>query len=490
MEEEIFINATQGECRIAIAERGLLRDIFIERTHNPRTIGNIYKGKVTRVLPGMDSAFIDIGNERDAFIHIKDLLNSASAIFTKDNFKYTRRSISEILHEGQELLVQVTKEPSGTKSQSITSNISLASRYLVYMPYSSQVVISQRIEDQKERERLKDAILSILKNQDGFIVRTAAENVDIYDIYKDAKLLIDRWSKVLDKSKKAIPPAQIYKELPLPLRVVRDTVGDQTTRIRVDRQETMDSLESFIAEFIPSKSKILELAINEEPIFDIHKLEDQISSAIDQRVPLKSGGYLVIEQTEAMTTIDVNTGVFVGRKDHEETIFKTNLEAASLIPWQLRLRNVGGVVVIDFIDMGNEAYKEQVLRTLEKGQQTDRVKWNLSQISDFGLVELTRKRDGSSLVSVICEPCECCRGRGFVKTADTVCLEILNEIRRRAGRYKEAFLITASESIVDELINSDPNRIDLLSKALGIEIQLRGEASYNQEQFDVIGLSI
>ena len=486
MSEEIIINVTQHESRVAVVEQGLLQEIFIERSHTPGTVGNIYKGRVVRILPGMQSAFVDIGQERTAFIHISDLVDSHSR--SPDDATPT---IAEVLHDGQELLVQVTKEPIGTKGARITTNLSLASRYLVYLPNTHHIGISQRIESDPERERLKDILLAIQSEEsgDGFIVRTAAEDVDPEGIGRDAAALRGRWARVLAESGQVQAPSMLYEDLPLPLRIMRDIINGETRRIRVDRHATFKTLHQFIDDFIPDCAPRLELAANETPLFDEHNLEDQIDAALDRRVDLRSGGYLIIDQTEAMTTVDVNTGAFVGRRDLEETIYRTNLEAAAVIPRQLRLRSIGGIVIIDFIDMVDEEHKRQVLRSLEKGQQSDRVKWKVTRISELGLVEMTRKRTHESLLRMVCEPCEYCNGRGYVKTAESVCLEIFKEIQRRALRWKEGHcLIMASQGVIDRLLDEEAPCVAELSDTMGAEIRLQVEPSYSQEQFDVVAM--
>jgi ribonuclease G len=489
MAEEIIINVSQHESRVAVVEQGLLQEIFIERSHSPGTVGNIYKGKVLRILPGMQSAFVDIGHERSAFMHVSDLVDSHETMMEERGADYSFPPINELLHDGKEILIQVTKEPIGTKGARITSSISLASRFLVYLPETAHIGISQRIEGETERERLKAALQVVQGKSDGFIVRTAAEDVALEEIYEDADRLRQRWAKIVADQQGCAAPGLIYEDLPLPLRVMRDIINQQTARILVDKQSTFSALSRFLEDFIPTKTDCLEHVGDQVPLFDAHNLEDQVDAALDRRVPLKSGGYLIIDQTEAMTTVDVNTGAYVGRKDLEETIYRTNLEAASSIPRQLRLRNIGGIVIIDFIDMLDDEHKRQVLRILEKGQQSDRVKWKITQISELGLVEMTRKRTHESLLRMLCEPCDNCGGRGFIKTAESVCLEIFKEIQRKARLNRDkGCLIMASQSVIDRLLDEDASCISELAGALGAEITFQLEASYSQEQFDVVEL--
>ncbi len=489
MAEEIIISVSPLETRVAVVEQGLLQEIFLERFHTRGTVGNIYKGKVVRILPGMQSAFVDIGQERAAFMHITDLVDSHELVMKERGEEPQYPPINQILHDGQEILVQVTKEPISKKGARASSSISLASRFLVYMPSTSHIGISQRIEDEAERERLK-ALLAKIHDPalgDGFIVRTACERAEEEEIIRDAELLRNRWQSVKEDVAGSKAPALIYEDLPLHLRVMRDIITRNTIRILVDNKSIHGLLEKFLRDFIPEKLSCLELSSIETPLFDAHHLEDQIEAALEQKQPLKSGGYLIIDQTEAMTTVDVNTGAYVGRRDLEDTIYRTNLEAAASIPRQLKLRNIGGIVIIDFIDMINEEHKRQVLRTLEKGQQSDRVKWNITEISDLGLVEMTRKRTSESLLKMMCEPCETCSGRGFVKTTESVCLEIYREIHRKALLFKDQdCLIMASQSVVDRLLDEDAVCISELSRILNANIRLQVESSYTQEQFDVV----
>ena len=487
MAEEIVINVSPHETRVAVVENGLLQEIFVERTHTRSTVGNIYKGKIVRILPGMQSAFVAIGQEKAAFMHITDVVEATGNPDHRLSHKDLPPIVS-ILHEGKELLVQVSKEPIGTKGARITSNISFASRYLVYMPNSNHVGISQRIEDEEERERLRGLLHEVGAGEtDGFIVRTASEGISGEEICRDAKLLRARWRKVQEEAGETEPERLVYEDLPLPLRAMRDIINAGTQRIVVDDKDLHDALSRFLTDFIPDKLNSLCLTETDSQLFATHNLEDQIEQALDQQVPLKSGGYLIIDQTEAMTTVDVNTGAFVGRKDLEETIYRTNLEAALAIPRQLRLRNIGGIVIIDFIDMLDEEHKRQVLRTLEKGQQADRVKWNISQISDLGLVEMTRKRTRESLMKMLCEPCETCNGRGFIKSAESVCPEIFRDITAQRSDFERGgCLVMASQSVVDRLIDEDADVVKSLSGLIGVPIRIEVESSYNQEQFDVV----
>jgi len=486
MAEEIIINVSPHETRVAVVEQGVLQEVFVERFHTRSTVGNIYKGKVMRVLPGLQSAFVGIGHEKAAFLHVTDLTKSHET-FEEENGESSTPLIQDLIHEGQELLVQVTKEPIGTKGARITTNLSLASRFLVYMPETTHVGISQRIESEEERDRLRGIVAVIHDGNDGFIVRTASEGARETDVLRDAELLRARWETVGEDARAAKAPALIYEDLPLHLRAMRDIINEQTTRIVVDDHQICEFLKGFLGDFIPDKQFCLEEVPEETNLFDAHNIEDQLQRALDRNVPLKSGGYLIIDQTEAMSTVDVNTGAFVGRKDLEETIYRTNLEAAAIIPRQLRLRGIGGIVILDFIDMIDEEHKRQVLRTLEKGQHSDRVKWNISEISDLGLVEMTRKRTHESLLKTMCETCPTCDSRGFIKSAESVCLELFREIQRKARDFQQNdCLILAAQSVIDRLIDEESACIQELSDKLEVDIRFQVETAYSQEQYDVV----
>lgn len=485
MAEEIFINVSANETRVGVVEQGLLQEIFIERTETRSTVGNIYKGQVVRILPGMQSAFVDIGQQKAAFMHVTDLIDGHE-VFDKDP-DAEHPAISSLLHDGQQLLVQVTKEPIGTKGARITTNLSMASRFLVYLPGSSHIGISQRIEDDDERDRLKNILVNISDTDEGFIVRTAAEHAKEEDIQKDAGYLRLKWQNVQELGSSVSSPYLVHEDLPLALRVMRDIINVKTTNILVDDSGTFDVMSRFLGDYIPEQLPNLSEFTNDQVLFDMHQIEDQIEAALDRKVGLKSGGYLIIDQTEAMTTVDVNTGAFVGKKDLEETIYRTNLEAASAIPRQLRLRNIGGIIIIDFIDMINDEHKRQVLRMLEKGQQSDRIRCNVTQISELGLVEMTRKRTYGSLLKMMCEPCEVCDGRGFIKSAESVCLEIFKNLqRKRSDIAGKQCLIMASQSVIDRLIDEQAQNVVELAKLLTTSISYQVEPGYTQEQYDIV----
>jgi ribonuclease G len=488
MDEEILINVAQRETRVAVLEQGLLQHIFVERSHARGIVSNIYKGKVLRILPGLQSAFVDFGHSKAGFIHVTDLIEMRVSADPDDDPPELPR-IETLLKENQEILVQATKEPIGTKGARMTTNLSLASRYLVYLPGSTHIGVSQKIEEEKTRDELHRMIESIPEagQKDGFIARTAAEMVQPHEILREAELLRNFWDSIKQKSRNQNAPVILYEDLPLHLKVLRDLISQNTQEIVVDSQAIYDKLAHFISDFIPHKAECLKLRDDEVPLFDTYNIEDQIQNALEAKVSLKSGGYLIIEQTEAMATIDVNSGGFIGRKDLEETIYRINLEAASAIPRQLRLRNMGGIIILDFIDMLDEDNKRHVLRVLEKGLQQDRVKCRITEISELGLVEMTRKRAYETLANRLCELCPNCGGKGLIRTAETICYEIFREIQRKHRDFdRHDCLIMASQPVIDRLLDEDAATLSDLSKALDVDIRFQVEVTYSQEQFDVV----
>lgn len=502
MSEEILINVTPVETRVALVENGMLQEVYIERSSNRGIVGNIYKGRVVRVLPGMEAAFVDIGLERAAFIHVSDIVSSPDA----EKPMPEDADIALLLREGQTLIVQVIKDPIGTKGARLTTQLSIASRYLVYMPGLSHIGISQRIEDELERERLRQLILSCqsqITSADqkektesearahelsaGFIARTAAEGAGEEEFKADVRFLLRLWKKLQQRIKDYPAPSVIYQDLPLFTRAIRDLVKPQTEKIRIDSNESYSIVKEFAENFLIDVSDRLEYYPGERPIFDLYNVDDEIQKALGRKVQLKSGGYLIIDQTEAMTTIDVNTGGFVGHRNLEETIFKTNLEAARTIGRQLRLRNLGGIIILDFIDMEDEEHKRQVLRMLEKMLERDHARTTVSCVSELGLVEMTRKRTTESLGQTLCEPCHVCEGTGLLKTAETVCYEIMREILRVNRAYDaQAFLVMASQNVVDRLLDEESDNVADLETFIGKQIKFQVEVMYNQGQFDVV----
>lgn len=489
MSEELLINVTPRETRVAIVENGVLTEIFIERASRLGLVGNIYKGKVQRVLPGMQAAFLDIGLERTAFLHASDIHVPHNG--DNDNGKPSVEEISKLLYQGQTLLVQVVKDPLGTKGARLCTQLSFAARFLVYLPDVDHIGISQKIEKEEERQRLKDLVESHRAEfgGGGYIIRTVAEGVSEKEVLADMKFLHKVWTEIQDKAKTDPAPSLIYEDLRLVMRTMRDQVGSgaDIEKIRIDSKENYEKVVKFANKFIPEMVPKIEYYPGERPIFDLYNVEDELQRALELKVELKSGGYLIIDQTEAMTTIDVNTGAFVGHRNLEETIFKTNLEAAQAIVRQLRLRNLGGIIILDFIDMQDAEHRRQVLSALEKYLQTDRAKSYISDVSELGLVQMTRKRTRESLEHILCESCPTCQGRGSIKTAETVCYEIFREVIRESRQYNaKQLLVLASPDVVELMVDEESTSVAELEEFINKPIKFQVETLYTQEQFDVV----
>jgi ribonuclease G len=491
MSKEILINITPQEVRVATLENGLLHDLYIERSRSRGLVGNVYKGKVVRVLPGMEAAFVDIGLEKAAFLHVSDV---AQKYTRQNNSSHENKNTGEVAHigqvlrEGQEILVQVLKEQLGTKGARLTTNITIPSRYLVFMPNANNIGVSSRIEDEEDRERLKNNLIEQehrIKDA-GYILRTAAEVADNEAIASDIKYLNRLWQNINNSS--AIKVGNVvHRDLPLYLRVLRDMVDEDLEVIRVDSRETCITMLEFAEKYVPEVADFIEHYPGERPIFDLHGVEDEIQKGLERKVQLKSGGYLIIDQTEAMTTVDVNTGAYVGSRNLEETIFKTNLEAAQGIARQLRLRNLGGIVILDFIDMVEQEHKRQVMRALEKALEKDHARTSICEVSSLGLVEMTRKRTRESLEHVLCGTCPTCEGRGSIKTAETVCYEIFRDILREARQFDaKELLVLAGQDVVDLLVDEESSSLAELEGFIGIPIRFQVESLFTQEQYDVV----
>ena len=489
MSEEILINVTPRETRVALVENGVLQEIFIERAGRRGIVGNVYRGRVCRVLPGMQAAFVDIGLERAAFLHASDV--GSRNLEGETNGNGGQNNIAELLHEGQEISVQVNKDPLGTKGARLTTQITIPSRYLVFIPEIPNVGISQKIESEAERVRLRDIIQLFMSEQSGggFIARTAAEGASTDALRADMLFLQKLWQSIAEKERTAEAGTLVYGDLPLTIRVMRDMLDDNIERVRIDSRETHQRAITFCDQFMPDMQTQVEYYPGERPIFDIYGVEDEIQKALERKVQLKSGGYVILDQTEAMTTADVNTGGYVGHRNQEETIFKTNLEAAQAIARQLRLRNLGGIIIIDFIDMQVEEHKRQVLRALEKCLEKDHAKTHITEVSSLGLVEMTRKRTSESLEHVMCETCPTCGGRASLKTAETACYEIFREILRESRQFDtEQLLVLASQEVVDLLIDEESDSLAELEAFIGKPIKFQVETLYTQEQYDVVPL--
>ncbi|MEK6592798.1 MAG: ribonuclease G [Pseudomonadota bacterium] len=482
MTEEILINVTPQETRVAVIEHGVTQELHIERISARGLVGNVYMGRVVRVLPGMQSAFIDIGGERAAFLHVAD-------IWGNRHNGAPSTPIEKLLAEGQNLMVQVVKDPLGTKGARLSTQISIAGRFLVYLPQESHIGISQRIEDEEERQHLREKLQQLLPPEEkgGFIIRTMAETASDRELTLDIEYLRKLWRDIREKARAAAPLTPLYQDLNLSLRVLRDFVHDETARILIDSRESFQGMREFAQEFTPNVSQRIEHYQGERPLFDLYGVEDEIEKALARRVDLKSGGYLIIDQTEALTTVDVNTGGFVGGRSFDDTIFKTNLEAAQVIARQLRLRNLGGIIIVDFIDMDTEEHKNAVLSEFRKALARDRTRMTVNGFTQLGLVEMTRKRTRESLAHVLCEPCPVCEGRGELKTAQTVCYKILRELLRESRQFNaREFRILASQQVIDMFLDEESQGLAMLSDFIGKPVSLQVESVYNQEQFDIV----
>ena len=487
MAQEILINVTPRETRVALVENGVLQEVSIERERRRGLVGNVYVGKVVRVLPGMQAAFVDAGLERTAFLHVNDIIlppPGAEGVPPRRS-----ENISELLTEQQRILVQVVKDPIGSKGARLTTNITLPSRYLVLLPHQPSVGVSARIEDEAERARLKAIGQAFLDEGDenGYIVRTAAEQASEEALRADRDFLRKLWDSIRQRAEHAQPGTLVHEDLPLSLRSMRDLAAGEVEKVRIDSRENHQRLLDFCEQFLPEIAPRIEYYPGERPIFDLYGVEDELQKALERKVVLKSGGYLIIDQTEAMTTIDVNTGAYVGHRTLAETIFKTNLEAAQAIARQVRLRNLGGIIIIDFIDMLEAEHQRQVLRALEKALERDHAKTQISGVSALGLVEMTRKRTRESLEHILCQPCPTCMGRGSLKTAETVCYEIFREIMRAARQFEaKQLLVLAAQEVVDLMLDEESASVAQLEEFIGRPIKLQAEPLYTQEQFDVV----
>ena len=484
--EEILVNVTPSEVRAALLENGILQEVHIERAARRGVISNIYNGRVTRVLPGMQAAFIEIGLQRTAFLHVSDIVKRQNGENGSDEIP----NIRDLVREGDDLLVQVVKNPLGNKGARLTTFITLPSRHLVLLPKGDTVGISARIENEEERDRLRSVIEELLDEQGldcGVIVRTVAEGAEIDGLRGDLKYLTKLWEVIQQRCSKAGVKTLVHEDLSLPLRVLRDFVTSNVDHILVDSEEDFAAMQDFSANFLPEMAPMLELYRRRRPIFDLHAIEDEISKSLDRNIPLKSGGYIIFDQTEAMTTIDVNTGGYVGHRNLEETIYRTNLEAAVSIARQLRIRNLGGIIIIDFIDMEEEGHRENVLHLLEESLSKDHARHQVTPLSSLGLVEMTRKRTRESLQHVLCEDCPSCDGRGFVLTAETVCFEVFREVIRQSRQFEfDQAMVLAHQNVIDLLLDDHAPSLAKLEGQTGKIIRLQPESLYLQDQFDVV----
>ena len=489
MQQDILINWSPQETRVAIIEHGAVQELHVERTLERGLVGNVYLGKVSRVLPGMQSAFIDIGLERAAFLHVADVWNPPAEGETISAARATQSQtpIERQVFEGQSLMVQVIKDPIGSKGARLSTQISIAGRLLVFLPQDDHIGVSQKIP-LAQREELRNRMQSICGSQGGgFILRTNAEDASDSELTEDIAYLRKAWARVKEASITLPAQSLLHQDLNLLQRVLRDLVGEGTQTIRVDSREQFEALRAFGTEFMPLTAQKLQHYKGERPIFDLYSVDEEISKALGRRVDLKSGGYLIVDQTEALTTVDVNTGGYVGARNFDDTIFKTNLEAAQAIARQLRLRNLGGIIIADFIDMGREDHKEEVLAEFKKQLQRDRVKTMAGGFSQLGLVEMTRKRTRESLAHMLCEPCAACEGKGIVKTARSVAYDIFREILREARQFHpREFRIVASPKVIELFLDEESQHLAGLSEFIGKPVSLQSETAMGQEQFDIV----
>jgi ribonuclease G len=504
MSAEVLINIAPRETRAALLEGGVLQELFIERASRRGLVGNIYKGRITRVLPGMQAAFVDVGLARTAFLHVNDIVSgdarfdaqrvaAATASGGPGGLPETMREealdIRRLVNQGDDIVVQVVKDPMGAKGARLTTFVTLPSRYLVFMPRGHGIGISARIEEEGERQRLREAMQAIVgdSHPGGYIVRTAGEGVDPGRLATDLDYLERLWLHVRERSLRAAPGDLVHEDLPLALRVLRDELGRGVERVLVDDEAELARLQRFVEDFSPSRAPRLDLHPGPRPLFDLHGVEEEINRALERKVPLKSGGYLVFDQTESMTTIDVNTGGFVGHRNLEDTIFRTNLEAAVAIARQLRLRNLGGIIIIDFIDMRDEAHREQVLAALRQALAGDHAQTQVASISPLGLVEMTRKRTRESLEHLLCETCPTCEGRGSIRSVETVCGDIFREILRQARQFdSRELLVLAHQDVVERLLGDESPVLAELEAGTGRPIRLQAESLYEVDRYDVV----
>ena len=491
MTVEIFLNTGPRETRAALIEGGVVQEVYIERSGRRGLVGNLYKGRVMRVLPGMQAAFVDIGLERTAFLHAADIASAPpeeTVVGLESPAAAAVEDVRRLVAAGDEILVQVINDPIGTKGARLTTFVTLPARYLVYLPRAEGIGVSARIEDDAERQRLKAAVGELRQGESGgYILRTAAQGVAPESLREDLLYLRKLWRHVRSRAAEVSAGSRVHEDLPLALRILRDELARGVTSVRVDSPAEQARMTAFASEFMPEAAVRIELHAGPRPIFDLHGIEEEIARALDRKVPLKSGGHLVIDQTEAMTTIDVNTGGYVGHRNLEETTFRTNLEAAASIGRQLRLRNLGGIIIIDFIDMSDEWHRRQVLEALERSLSGDRAQNHIVSLSPLGLVEMTRKRTRESLEQLMCEPCRACEGRGFIKTAETVCNEIFREIVRQSRQpAARELLILAHPDVVDRLLEAEAATVAELEAQVGRPVRLQSETLYGIDQFDVV----
>ncbi|MFQ5735364.1 MAG: ribonuclease E/G [Thermodesulfobacteriota bacterium] len=489
---EILIDANPFEIRVALVEKGRLSEFYVEKAKERVITGNIYKGKVVRVLPGMQSAFVEVGLQRTAFIHVSDIQEPYGGL-DEDEEEEEREEvrkraanvrIQDILKEGQEILVQAAKEPIGTKGARVTSYVSLPGRHLVFMPSYDKVAISRRISSDKERKRLREIVSRLRKPGHGFIIRTVCEGMGEDDIAADMYFLEKLWESILKKKERVKTPGIVYEELDLTLRTIRDSFSKDIDAVVINSREEYERAVKFITEFMPSLSGRVRLHKGEEDIFDAYGIEIELVDALERKVWLRSGGHIVIDQLEALTAIDVNTGKYVGKKNSDDTILKTNLEAVNEVVYQLRLRNIGGIIVIDFIDMGRAADREKVYNALKEALKIDKARTNILKISELGIVEMTRKRVRESLSQALCEPCPYCEGNGLVKARENIIMEIYRELLRELPKMKKKAFLYVSPYVADQL-RTEEGVVKDLEKRTGKKIVIKAVERFHQERYEL-----
>ncbi|MBI5561833.1 MAG: Rne/Rng family ribonuclease [Deltaproteobacteria bacterium] len=488
VKKEIIINTNPFETRVAVVEQGRLVEFYVERVKDRGITGNIYKGRIVRVLPGMQSAFVDAGLARTAFLHVSDVGGPDGDDDDEDDGRKRPahlQRIQDVVKEGQEIMVQVAKEPIGTKGARVTSYVSLPGRHLVFMPSYDKVSISRRISSEKERKRLRDIVAGLKSPGHGFIIRTVCEGMDKEEIRSDMEFLVRLWQSILKKKEKGPTPGALYEELDLTIRTIRDIFSSDVDRLVIDSKAEYGRAVKFVDEFMPGLKSRLELYGGDEDIFDAHGIEIEMTDALEKKVWLRSGGHIIIDQMEALTAVDVNTGKYVGKRSSDDTILKTNLEAVAEVVYQLRLRNIGGIIVIDFIDMGKAADRENVYNALKEALKTDKARTNILKISELGIVEMTRKRSRESMAQSLCEPCPYCDGNGQIKGRDTVMMDIYRELARAMKAGPKKIELYVSPGMAEHLRGEAAPVIEDLEKRFRKKVTIKPEESFHQERYEI-----
>ena len=502
MDNSILISVTMDETRVGLLEGGQVVELYVERRQDVSIVGNIYMGRVVKILPGMQSAFVDIGLDKSAFLYVgdirSDLSDDISEFFEDEEEeclevvprrrRHQEVHIEELIQEGQELLVQVSKDPLGTKGARVTSYVTIPGRHLVLMPNVDHVGISRRIDDEEERLRLKELVDEIRPQGSGLIIRTASEGASEEDLRQDLEFLMRVWENIRSRKESVKAPFMLYSDLDLRFRSVRDLMSQDVDSVIVDTRKDFEEIQEMVGTYFPKLFDLIELYEGQEPLFDHYGVEIDISRALDRRVWLKSGGYIVIDQTEAMTVIDVNTGKFVGKEDLEDTILKTNLEAVKEIAYQIRLRNLGGIIIIDFIDMEIQSNRDKVFNAFTQAMSRDRARNTIFEVSELGLIQMTRKRVRESLGRILCETCTYCEGKGFVKSAKTICYDLLRKVQKMASHGAQRIIITAHPEVAELLSDEESHVLEDIERKYGIKVIVSPDATLHQEHYDLSSL--